>query len=132
MFALTPAAAEQILRAAGEQADSRGRPMLRVAAKLDEDDGELVYGMGFDDEREDDLVIDGGGIKVLISPRSRAASTRVCPSGRKSASNCVGFGLSRTFAASASMLRGLEVMSGVNSTRAPSFRRRKPAEAKVT
>jgi hypothetical protein len=30
------------------------------------------------------------------------------------------------------MLRGLEVMSGVNSTRAPSFRRKKPAEAKVT
>jgi hypothetical protein len=36
-----------------------GQPMLRVAAKLDENDGELVYGMGFDEEREDDLVIDG-------------------------------------------------------------------------
>ena len=71
MFALTPAAAEQIARAADEQPDAGPQPMLRVAAKIDESDGELVYGMGFDDEREDDLVIDGGGIKVLISPRSQ-------------------------------------------------------------
>ena len=68
MFALTPSAAEQIARAAAEQPDHPA--MLRVAAKHDEKDGELVYGMGFDDEREDDLVIDGGGITVLISPRS--------------------------------------------------------------
>jgi iron-sulfur cluster assembly protein len=71
MFALTPAAAEQILRAAAEQAESRGRPMLRVAAKLDENDGELVYGMGFDEEREDDLIIDSGGLGILISPHSQ-------------------------------------------------------------
>ena len=72
MFTLTPSAAEQIARAAAEQADPTTMlPMLRVAAKHDEGDGELVYGMGFDDEREDDLVIDGGGIKVLISPRSQ-------------------------------------------------------------
>jgi iron-sulfur cluster assembly protein len=71
MFALTPAAAEQILRAAAEQAENRGRPMLRVAAKLDENDGELVYGMGFDEEREDDLIIDSGGLGILISPHSQ-------------------------------------------------------------
>ncbi len=71
MFALTPAAAEQIVRAAAEQPENRDRPMLRVAAKLDENDGELVYGMGFDDEREDDLVIDGGDIAILISPHSQ-------------------------------------------------------------
>ena len=71
MFALTPAAAEQIARAAAEEPKAGNQPMLRVAAKIDETDGELVYGMGFDDEREDDLVIDGGGIKVLISPRSQ-------------------------------------------------------------
>ena len=67
MFTLTPLAAEQIARAAAESA---GQPMLRVAAKIDEKDGELVYGMGFDEEREDDLVIDGTGVTVLISPRS--------------------------------------------------------------
>lgn len=71
MFALTSTATEQIVRAAAEQPDSRHRPMLRVAAKYDENDGELVYGMGFDDEREDDLVIDGGDIAILISPRSQ-------------------------------------------------------------
>jgi len=74
MFTLTPSAAEQVIRAAAEQLDSGHNskpPMLRVAAKYDENDGELVYGMGFDEEREDDLIIDGGGITILISPRSQ-------------------------------------------------------------
>jgi iron-sulfur cluster assembly protein len=72
MFALTPAAAEQIVRAAAEQPHRQPTaPMLRVAAKVDEKDGELVYGMGFDEEREDDLVVDGGGISILISPLSQ-------------------------------------------------------------
>lgn len=68
MFTLTPSAAQEIARAAQTQAE--GHPMLRVAAKLDDKDGEIVYGMGFDDEREDDQVIDAPGITVLISPRS--------------------------------------------------------------
>ena len=72
MFTLTPTAAEQILRAAVEQAGSKPMlPMLRVAAKFDENDGELVYGMGFDEEREDDLVLDAQGIAILISPPSQ-------------------------------------------------------------
>ncbi|MCX7167411.1 MAG: hypothetical protein NTV11_14210 [Rhodocyclales bacterium] len=71
MFALTPTAAEQIARAAAEQPSSRGQPMLRVAAKYDENDGELVYGMGFDEEREDDLIVNAGGIAILISPHSQ-------------------------------------------------------------
>ena len=69
MFALTPPAAEQIVRAAADQLDPQ--PMLRVAAKLDEDDGELVYGMGFDEQRENDLVVDCGGVTILISPPSQ-------------------------------------------------------------
>ncbi|MCF8197573.1 MAG: iron-sulfur cluster assembly accessory protein [Sulfuritalea sp.] len=73
MFTLTSPAIEQIVRAAAEQSGSGGQPlpMLRVAAKHDEHDGELVYGMGFDEEREDDLLIDGGGVTVLISPHSQ-------------------------------------------------------------
>ncbi len=72
MFILTPTAAEQIVRAAAEQPESKPMlPMLRVAAKYDENDGELVYGMGFDEEREDDLAIETGGIKILISPPSQ-------------------------------------------------------------
>lgn len=67
MFQLTPAAAEQILRAAEVQDDD---PCLRIAAKID-DDGELVYGMGFDEERENDIVVECNGIQILISARSQ-------------------------------------------------------------
>lgn len=67
MFKVTAAAAEQILRAAEVQDDGGA---LRVAAKID-DDGELSYGMGFDEERENDLVVESEGITVLISPRSQ-------------------------------------------------------------
>ncbi len=67
MFRLTKTAADQILATAEVQGDE---PVLRVAAKIDED-GELVYGMGFDEEREQDLVIECEGVTVLISPRSQ-------------------------------------------------------------
>ncbi len=67
MFRLTPAAATQILSTAEVQGDD---PVLRVAAKID-DDGEIVYGVGFDDERENDEVIDCEGVTILISPRSQ-------------------------------------------------------------
>ena len=71
MFTVTPTAAEQIARAAREQPENRGQAMLRVAAKYDEGDGELVFGMGFDEEREGDLIVDSGGVGILISPRSQ-------------------------------------------------------------
>jgi len=67
MFQVTAAAAEQIKIAAEAQDEE---PLLRVAAKV-EDDGELVYGMGFDEERENDVIIDCQGISILISPRSQ-------------------------------------------------------------
>jgi len=66
MFQVTTAAAEQIKNAAEAQDDE---PLLRVAAKVE--DGELVYGMGFDEERENDVVIDCEGVSILISPRSQ-------------------------------------------------------------
>jgi iron-sulfur cluster assembly protein len=68
MFTLTPAAAEQIVQAASEQDDNSG---LRIAAKIDDEDGEMVYGMGFDAQRDDDLVLDGNGVPILISPHSK-------------------------------------------------------------
>lgn len=68
MFALTPAAAEQILRATASQEDDNATCTLRVAAKIEE--GEIVYGMGFDDERDQDAVIESHGVKLLISPHS--------------------------------------------------------------
>mgnify|MGYP003352441317 CR=1 FL=1 len=33
--------------------------------------GSVNYGMGFDEERENDLVIQSDGLQVLISPRSQ-------------------------------------------------------------
>lgn len=68
MFTLTSTAAEQILRAATSQQAGDAPPCLRVAAKIE--DGEIVYGMGFDDEREHDEVIECHGVTLLIAPRS--------------------------------------------------------------
>jgi iron-sulfur cluster assembly protein len=70
MLNLTPAAAEQILRAASaQQTAPASSPSLRIAAKVEA--GELVYGMGFDDERENDAVIEAAGVTLLIAPLSQ-------------------------------------------------------------
>lgn len=69
MFTLTPSAAEQILRAASLQPESDEPPCLRVAAKIEE--GEIIYGMGFDDRREQDTVVESLGVTLVIAPRSQ-------------------------------------------------------------
>lgn len=72
MFSLTPSAAEQILRAASSQTvgdEAPPTPCLRVAAKIEE--GEIAYGMGFDDERDQDTVIESCGVTLLIAPPSK-------------------------------------------------------------
>jgi iron-sulfur cluster assembly protein len=66
MFQVSPAAAEQIRNAAEAQDDE---PTLRVAAKIDTD-GQIAYGMGFDEERENDVVIECEGVTLLIAPHS--------------------------------------------------------------
>lgn len=71
MFNLTPAAAEQILRAAAAQHsgdNAEALSALRIAAKIE--DGEIAYGIGFDAEREHDAVIESNGVTLLIAPRS--------------------------------------------------------------
>jgi iron-sulfur cluster assembly protein len=68
MLTVTRAAAEQILRAADE-ADME-EPLLRVAARVDETDGRIEYGMGFDERREQDEEFDCEGVIVLVSPPS--------------------------------------------------------------
>lgn len=72
MFTITETAAEQIRRAAeSQQEPGEDIPVgLRIAAKVDED-GELAYGMGFDEERENDVKIESAGITVLIAPHSQ-------------------------------------------------------------
>jgi iron-sulfur cluster assembly protein len=69
MLTLTSAAAEEILRAADEA--GMEEPLLRVAARVDEADGRIEYGMGFDERREQDEEFDCGGVVVLVSPPSR-------------------------------------------------------------
>jgi len=68
MFTVTPAAAEEILAAAARSdADAMA---LRVAARLGID-GSVEYGMGFDEEREEDHPATFGALKVLIAGPSR-------------------------------------------------------------
>lgn len=74
MFTLTPAAAQQILAAAAtHRNEDDAMPCLRIAAKIE--DGEVVYGMGFDERREQDTVVESRGVTVLISPLSRELLT---------------------------------------------------------
>lgn len=68
MIQITPAAAEQILRAATMQT-AGDRICLRIAAKIEA--GEIVYGMGFDEEREHDSVIESAGVTLLVAPLSQ-------------------------------------------------------------
>jgi len=73
MFNLTPAAAQQIQQAA--QASGAAELALRVAAKKDAD-GDLQYGMGFDDPKDEDMKLDLEGVAVdvlalaLVAPQA--------------------------------------------------------------
>lgn len=63
MFSLSPAAAAQILLSA-RQSGCEGAA-LRVAAQRGAD-GDLSYGMGFDDPQDDDQTLVFEGVTVLI------------------------------------------------------------------
>ena len=68
MIEITAAAAEQI-RTALDNAPEPGLA-LRVAARRG-DDGEIEYGMGFDERRDqDEEVVTDAGITLLVSPPS--------------------------------------------------------------
>lgn len=66
-FTVTAAAAAQIRRSAEAEA---GPALLRIAAKLAAD-GSVEYGMGFDEERDQDLRLECDGVTVLVGPLSR-------------------------------------------------------------
>lgn len=66
MLTVTSSAAAQIRRSAPQP---NTLVSLRIAAKRDSD-GAIVYGMGLDDERENDVVIDCEGVTILIAPFS--------------------------------------------------------------
>ncbi len=70
MIEIKPAAAERI-RAALRDADEG--LLLRVAARR-RDDGEIEYGMGLDERREqDEEVVTDSGITLLVAPPSMEA-----------------------------------------------------------
>jgi iron-sulfur cluster assembly protein len=69
LITVTPRAAAQIRNAATQgAAEELG---LRLAAKQSAD-GLVGYGMGFDEERENDERVETAGVTLLISPLSRA------------------------------------------------------------
>jgi iron-sulfur cluster assembly protein len=68
MITVTPGAAQQIRIAASQsEADEMG---LRIAARRDTD-GSVSYVMGFDEARNDDLVVPAEGIALVVSPAHR-------------------------------------------------------------
>ncbi len=67
MISLTKTAAEQI-RQAAENAEA-GNMALRIAAKVNPA-GMLEFGMGFDDERSDDTLVESWGVTLLINKHS--------------------------------------------------------------
>ncbi len=73
MITVTPSAAQQIRIAATQSdADEMG---LRIAARRDAD-GSLHYAMGFDEARDDDLVVPSEGIALVVSPRAPRSARR--------------------------------------------------------
>jgi len=69
MFNVTLQAAEQIKKATPPQSDDETLA-LRVAARI-LPNGEIDFGMGFDEQREFDLEIAIQGVNILIGPNSR-------------------------------------------------------------
>jgi iron-sulfur cluster assembly protein len=66
MFKLTPAAAEQVLKAA-KQGNAEGMS-LRLAAQQ-KPDGSIEYRMGFEDAiQEDDIRFKSEGVDLVMSP----------------------------------------------------------------
>lgn len=69
MMSLTPAAARQIQDAI-EQGEYEGLG-LRIAARQGSDGG-IEYGMGFDEEREEDAAFIEKGVNLLVGEGSQA------------------------------------------------------------
>lgn len=67
MINLTRTAAEQIAQAAHQSGTEN--MALRIAAKVN-DAGMLEFGMGFDDERTNDTIVESFGVTLLVHPSS--------------------------------------------------------------
>ena len=67
MISLTKEAAEQV-RASAEQSGA-GNMALRIAARVNQA-GMLEFGMGFDDERSNDAIVESWGVTLLVNAES--------------------------------------------------------------
>lgn len=67
MIKITPAAAAQI-KLSAEQGKTEGMS-LRIAASRN-DDNSIHYGMGFDDNKEDDVTITTEDVEIIVSASS--------------------------------------------------------------
>ena len=67
MIKVTPAAATQI-KLSAEQGKTEGMS-LRIAATLN-DDKSIHYGMGFDENKADDVKVEAGDIEIIVSAAS--------------------------------------------------------------
>jgi iron-sulfur cluster assembly protein len=67
MISLTKEAADQV-RAAQKDAGAENMA-LRIAARVN-DAGMLEFGMGFDDERDNDAAVDSWGVTLLVNSQS--------------------------------------------------------------
>lgn len=67
MITISPRAAEQI-RFSAKQSNAEDMP-LRIAAKVAVDES-IEYGLGFDEEKEDDLKFNIEGINIVVAPAS--------------------------------------------------------------
>jgi len=71
VITLTPAAADQVRRAAAQSGTDE--LALRVAARWDDAQETYDFGIGFDERREKDEEFVSEGVTVLVSPVSRDA-----------------------------------------------------------
>ena len=65
MIKVTTLAAEQIREAAAQ--NNADALFLRVAAQRGVD-GSIQYGMGFDEQNEDDMLVNSEGVTLIVSP----------------------------------------------------------------
>ncbi len=66
MLKLTDAAIKQV-KVSAESSDSVGDP-LRLAAEMKED-GSIVYLIGFDKAKDDDVLVQSGDVGIVIEPK---------------------------------------------------------------
>lgn len=68
MITVTKSAAEKIKATSEENTDTK--LWLRLAAKKN-DDGSIKYGLGMDEERDDDTKIDTQGVQIIVAKDSQ-------------------------------------------------------------